>query len=381
MGKQEIRAFKAGFFREQGGFKSFFPEPINREWVIDEPDIAVLLSEADLKLGELSALSRYVPEVDFFIKMHVAKEATTSSRIEGTQTSIEEAVLSVEDISPERRDDWREVQNYINAMNFAIDALNRLPLSTRLLNETHRILLESARGEHKLPGEFRRSQNWIGGASPRDAVFVPPPHTEVQTLMSDLEQFLHNDKIQVPLLIRIAIAHYQFETIHPYLDGNGRLGRLMIPLYLVEKGILTKPTLYLSDFFERNKTLYYDNLMAVRLSNNLSQWIRFFLVGVSETAVNAVQTLQSILKLKEEIEGEKILSLGKQASRAKQLIGELYKTPVLAATDVMKKLNVSAPTANNLLERLQNLGILKEITGYKRNRLFAFHAYLALFQR
>ncbi len=381
MGKQEIRAFKAGFFREQGGFKSFFPEPINREWVIDEPDIAVLLSEADLKLGELSALSRYVPEVNFFIKMHVAKEATTSSRIEGTHTSIEEAVLSVEDISPERRDDWREVQNYINAMNFAIDALSRLPLSTRLLNDAHRILLESARGEHKLPGEFRRSQNWIGGASPRDAVFVPPPHTEVQTLMSDLEQFLHNNKIHVPLLIRIAIAHYQFETIHPYLDGNGRLGRLMIPLYLVEKGILTKPTLYLSDFFERNKTLYYDNLMAVRLSNNLFQWIRFFLVGVSETAVNAVQTLQSILKLKDEIEGEKILSLGKQASRAKQLIGELYKTPILSATDVMKKLNVSAPTANSLLEKFQKLGILKEITGYKRNRLFAFHAYLALFQR
>ncbi len=381
MGKQEIRVFKAGFFREQGGFKSFFPEPINCEWVIDEPDIAVLLSEADLKLGELSALSRYVPEVDFFIEMHITKEATTSSRIEGTQTSIEEAVLSVEDISPERRDDWREVRNYIRAMNFAVDELSQLPLSTRLLNDAHRILLESARGEHKLPGEFRRSQNWIGGASPKDAVFVPPPHTEVHALMSDLEQFLHNDKIQVPLLIRIAIAHYQFETIHPYLDGNGRLGRLMMPLYLVEKGALTKPTLYLSDFFERNKTFYYDNLMAVRLSNNLSQWIRFFLVGVSETAVNAVQTLQSILKLKDEIEGEKILSLGKQASRAKQLIRELYKTPILSATDVMKKLNVSAPTANSLLEKFQKLGILKELTGYKRNRLFAFHAYLALFQR
>ncbi len=206
MGKQEIRVFKAGFFREQGGFKSFFPEPINCEWVIDEPDIAVLLSEADLKLGELSALSRYVPEVDFFIEMYITKEATTSSRIEGTQTSIEEAVLSVEDISPERRDDWREVQNYIRAMNFAVDELSQLPLSTRLLNDAHRILLESARGEHKLPGEFRRSQNWIGGASPKDAVFVPPPHTEVHALMSDLEQFLHNDKMQVPLLIRIAIA-------------------------------------------------------------------------------------------------------------------------------------------------------------------------------
>jgi Fic family protein len=312
--------------------------------------------------------------------MHVVKEATTSSRIEGTRTEIEDALLKKDDIEPERRDDWQEVQNYIKAMNFAVGRLEDMPLSTRLLKETHKILLSKGRGATKLAGEYRTSQNWIGGVTINDAVFVPPHHSEVSDLMGDLENFLHNETIDVPDLVRVAIAHYQFETIHPFLDGNGRIGRLMITLYLVSRKLLAKPTLYLSDYFEKHKNLYYDNLMKVRTSNDLLQWIKFFLVAVIETSKKGVSTFEEILKLRAKIEGEQIITLGKKLPKAKELINVLYKRPKLTATDIVKAINVTPATANALIKDFVDLKILIEVTGKRRNRIFVFWDYIHLFQ-
>ncbi len=375
----DLIEFKAGQYIQQYQYKSFTPSKVNLEWTWKDPKINTLLAEANKKLGELNAFSLYVPDINFFISMHVIKEATTSSKIEGTKTGVDEALLSIDEIAPEKRDDWSEVQNYIKALNYSIEKLKEIPLSTRLLKEAHKILLEGVRGESKMPGEYRTSQNWIGGATLKDAVFVPPHHTEISDLMNDLENFIHNDKIEVPHLIKIAIAHYQFETIHPFLDGNGRLGRLMITLYLVSTGLLDKPTLYLSDFFERKKSLYYDNLTFIRTSNNLIQWIKFFLVAVIETSDKGVKTFREILKLKENIEGTKLLSLGKRVKNAKNLINFLYKKPLINVKDVEKILNVTTKPANAIINQFEELGILKELTGYKRNRFFLFEQYYKLF--
>ncbi len=371
--------FKAGQYVQQYQYKSFEPSKVNQEWTWTEPKINTLLAEANNRLGELNAFSLYVPDIDFFIVMHIIKEATTSSRIEGTRTGVDEAILSVNEIDPEKRDDWEEVQNYIHSLNYSIEKLKELPLSTRLLKEAHKILLEGVRGESKMPGEYRTSQNWIGGATLKDAVFIPPHHTEVSELMKDLENFIHNDKIEVPHLIRIAIAHYQFETVHPFLDGNGRLGRLMITLYLVSVGLLDKPTLYLSDFFEKNKALYYNNLSFVRTSNNLIQWIKFFLVAIIETSGKGIKTFREILKLKEKVEGEKLLSLGKRIHNAKKLSNFLYSKPIINVKEVENLLQLTTKPANKMIKDFEDLGILKEITGYRRNRLFLFEEYYKLF--
>ena len=256
--------------------------------------------------------------------MHTFKEAVVSSRIEGARTNIEEALSEEKDIDPKMRDDWQKVNNYVKAMNSALAKLNKLPLSNRLIKNTHKVLLSGARGDHKTPGEFRDSQNWIGGVSLADAIFVPPTHTELPDLLADFEKFLNNPEIKIPHLIRIAIAHYQFETIHPFLDGNGRIGRLLITLYLVSNGILEKPLLYLSDFFDKHKSLYYDNLTVVREKNDLTQWLKFFLVGVMTTAENAVNTLNQIIKLKSDTETNHILEMGRRSKHARQMIWLLF---------------------------------------------------------
>jgi Fic family protein len=376
----KIEDFVSGTYLQQYEYKSFSPSKINGAWTWEDGKINTLLEEANRKLGALGAFSLHIPDIDIFIAMHIAKEATKSSKIEGTQTEIEEALKKGSDIAPERRNDWQEVHNYIEAMNTSIKKLETLPLSARLLKDAHKILMTGVRGEHRNPGEFRASQNWIGGATIKDATFIPPVHTEVNELMSNLEHFLHNDQIEVPILIRAGIAHYQFETIHPFLDGNGRIGRLLITLYLVSSGLLTKPSLYLSDYIEKHRQLYYDNLNNVRIKNDLTQWIKFFLVGIIETSEKGIDTFSSILKLKEKIEDEKLLDLGKKLPIAKKLMKYLYKKPVVNVQEVQEELNVSLPTANSIISDFERLKILKEKTGWKRNREFEFTEYLNLFR-
>jgi Fic family protein len=375
-----IEDFKAGKYIDQYQYESFLPEKIDHEWIISTPEINSLLSEANRLIGELNAFSQLIPDVDYFIKMHIAKEATTSSKIEGTKTNIEDILFKEEDISPEERDDWNEVRNYINAINFSIAELEILPISNRLIRNTHKVLLRGVRGEKKNPGEFRRSQNWIG-ATLKDAIYIPPHQSEVLDLMTDLESFLNDQKILTPHLIRIAIAHYQFETIHPFLDGNGRIGRLLITLYLVSNGILNKPSLYLSDFFEKNRINYFDNLMIARTRNNLSQWIRFFLAGIIETATSSINVFKKIIILRERIEIEKISKMGSKAKRGLILIKSLYQNPIIDSKSICDLLHIAPSTANRLILDFQREGILEELTGFKRNRKYIFREYFDIFQK
>ena len=375
-----MKTFESGRYVPQDRYKSFQPNPINREWVVDDMGLLQLLGQADRELGRLDMFSDYIPNIDLFIRMHVLKEATQSSKIEGTQTTLGDALLDKEDVSLDRRDDWEEVQNYVAAMNEAISKLETLPFSARLARDTHRTLLQGVRGEHKQPGEFRRSQNWIGGASIRDAVFIPPVHTSIDDLMSDIEHFVHDNDKFFPELLKIALMHYQFETIHPFLDGNGRVGRLLITLYLVSKGILKKPVLYLSDFFERNRTLYYDNLMRVREKNDLLQWFKFFLVGIIETAKNSIETFDGILQLQKEVEA-KIQTLGSRAANARKILNYLYQRPMINATRASKAAEVSLASAYKLIADFERLEILTEITGGKRGKMYLFSAYLRLFTK
>ena len=376
----KFETFKAGAWTPRYQYKSFEPVLVDHAWIWEDPTINALLESANRALGELNAFSLIVPDIDLFIEMHVVKEAQNSSRIEGTQTGMDEALMTEDQIQPEKRDDWREVRNYVDAVNGAIAELQTLPLSNRLLRKTHEILMRGVRGENKQPGEFRISQNWIGGSSLMDAVFIPPHPDGVPALMSDLEKFWHDESITVPHLIRLAISHYQFETIHPFLDGNGRIGRLLVPLYLVSNGLLAKPSLYLSDFFERNRASYYDALMRVRVSNDMIHWVRFFLQGVAETATKGRNVFKEILALRTDAE-HKLLSLGKRAPNAKQALNLLYRRPMLSATDLEHGLGVSHPTANALLRDFIRLGILREITGAARHRLYVFETYLELFTR
>lgn len=375
--KTKMEKFISGIYINQGYYKSFQPNFINRDWELNSMEIISLLSKADRQLGRLDMYSEYV-NIDLFIRMHIAKEATQSSKIEGTQTNMKEAFLKKEEIAKEKRDDWEEVQNYIQAMNEAVKLLHTLPFSSRLIKETHKILLQGVRGKHKLPGKFRVSQNWIGGATINDAVFIPPVHNSIGVLMSDLEYFANNELNHIPDLLKIAIIHYQFETIHPFLDGNGRVGRLLITLYLVNKGILKQPILYLSDFFEKNRMLYYDNLMRIRTHNDITQWLKFFLTGVIETAKKGVTTFDAIMQLQKNME-LKIESLGNRSGDAKKVVDYLYTQPVVEVNRVEEIIQKSNVTAYKLLDSLEKLEILKEVSGAQRNKLYVFNEYLDLF--
>jgi len=374
-----MKDFKAGTYVSQGYYKSFQPTLINRQWNLDNMEVIQLLSKADRDLGRLDMYSNYIPNIDLFISMHVLKEATQSSKIEGTQTNIEEALRKKEDVPLDKRDDWEEVQNYIQAMEVAIKELDKLPFSSRLIRNTHKSLLQGVRGEKRQPGEFRNSQNWIGGATINDATFIPPTHTSIPELIGDLENFVHNQEIFFPELLKIALIHYQFETIHPFLDGNGRVGRLMITLYLVNKGILRKPILYLSDFLETHRRHYYENLMLVREKNDISQWFKFFLVGIIETANKGIQTFDSILQLQKQVDLD-MQKLGSRAANAQKITNYLYQRPLINAEKIVEVASISYPSAYKLIEDMEKLEILKEITGGQRSREYIFERYIDLFQ-
>lgn len=376
----ELEKYTSGYWEPAYQYKYFVPSYINDAWTWQTPAVNQLLEKAAVKLGELNSFAQLVPSIDIFIQLHVTKEAVLSSRIEGTQTRIDEALFPIEEINPERRDDWQEVHNYINAMNDAIADLTKLPLSTRLIKKNHRTLMLSVRGEHKQPGEFRKSQNWIGGQTLADAVFIPPAHPLVDDLMSDLEKFLHNDQIQLPALVRIAIAHYQFETIHPFLDGNGRIGRLLITLFLVSEGILNQPLLYLSSFFEKNKGLYYDNLTRVRTHNDMLQWIKYFLAGVEQTAAQAVTTLKGVLSLKVTMEEKINGNFGRRSPNAHLLLKHLFQAPVTTIDAASRLCGLSFKSTSDLIAKMQEHDILKEVTGQQRNRLFVFEPYIKIFE-
>lgn len=373
-----MKSFISGKHIGQGYYKSFQPNPIHKQWQVEDMEVLALLSKADRQLGRLDMYSEYV-NIELFISMHIAKEATQSSKIEGTRTNMEEVFLNKDEISVEKRDDWDEVQNYIAAMNEAVKMLHRLPFSSRLIKQAHKILLQGVRGQKKLPGEYRSSQNWIGGATINDAVFVPPVHTSIGDLMSDIEKFANDGLNHLPDLLKIALIHYQFETIHPFLDGNGRVGRLLITLYLVSKGILKQPILYLSDFFEKNRMLYYDNLMRVRTHNDLSQWFKFFLTGVIETAKSGVATFDSIMRLQKTLDA-KLKTLGNRGVDARLVIESLYVRPVIDVNRIEGIIEKSNVSAYKLIASMEQLEILQEITGGQRGRLYIFKDYVDLFK-
>ncbi len=375
----ELESYQSGHYEQGIGYKYFVPSHINDEWKWSDSSISKLLERASLRLGELNSYSRLVPNIDLFIRLHVTKEAVLSSRIEGTQTHMDEALLPQSEVREERRNDWQEVRNYIDAMNDAIANLDKLPISSRLIRSTHKILLTSVRGEHKLPGEYRTSQNWIGGNSIADARFIPPHHDLVGDLMGDFEKFINNPNLDVPDLVKIAIAHYQFETIHPFLDGNGRIGRLLITLYMVQEKILDMPLLYLSTYFEKRKDLYYENLNSVRVNNDMSHWIKYFLVGVEQTASLAVQTLSKILRFKDDLENHIRATYGRRSTNAILLIHRLLQDPVITVDDAAKICGVTYKSANGIVKQLCNDHYLIESTGQSRNRLFSFKPYTDIF--
>lgn len=375
----KLEEYKPGKYVKMNDYKAFIPNKINYNWGWDDTKLDKLLAEANRQIGELNAYSLLIPNVDLYIKMHVKIEANKSSRIEGTRTTVEEDLLDVTDINPEKRDDWEEVQNYVKATNYGVERIKSgFPVCTRLIRELHKILMQGVRGEHKTPGEFRTSQNWIGGSMPSTAIYVPPPYTEIAECLTDFEKFINNEEIDTPDLIKIAILHYQFESIHPFLDGNGRIGRLLIPLYIQSKEILDKSCLYISDYIERNKDTYYDMLTRVRTHNDMIAWIKFFLEVVIETSKTAKEKFRNVVELTMEMD-KTIIKLPIKAENAKKVIDVLYNEPIINRKKLMEITNIKPSTLKDTVNVLLEKNIIVETTGYSRNQIFAFQKYIDLF--
>ena len=361
--------------RQPQGYRAFIPEELPPDPPIGLAELTETLSEADRAIGRLDGVSATLPNPDLFVAMYVRREAVLSSQIEGTQSSMDD-VLAFELDATARRlpDDVEEVVNHVAAMNYGLARLTDLPLSLRLIREIHERLMRGVRGQEKSPGEFRKTQNWIGGSAPSNARFVPPPAHEVHRLLGNLERFLH-EPAGLPPLVHAGVAHAQFETIHPFLDGNGRVGRLLITFLLVHAGVLGRPLLYLSYFFKRYRSEYYDRLTAVRESGDWEAWLRFFLRGVAETASEATETAGAILRLREEHD----IATRDLPVNASRLLDHLYQQPLVTSGSVQKALRISWPTANKLVTEFEDRRILEEVTGQRRNRVYRYSPYLELF--
>lgn len=371
------------YVRQPSGYRAFIPAPLPPDPPVRlSGELLALLSRADRALGRLDGSIHTLPHPDLFVAMYVRKEAVLSSQIEGTQSSLQD-VLAAEArvLDANRPSDVSEVFNYIDAMNHGLDRLPALPVSIRLIREIHGRLLQGVRGDHLTPGDLRTSQNWIGpqGCTLNEATFVPPPPHDVARLLSDLERFLHADT-DLPLLIKIGLAHAQFETVHPFLDGNGRVGRLLITFLLCEKQVLLKPVLYLSWYFKRHRQEYYDHLQATRDQGDWERWLAFFLRGVAEVSRQATETARNILGLRESHREQITRSLGRAAANGHRTLEYLYEHPILSVKDVQELIKTTFPAANNLVANLRSLGILAEITGQARNRRFMYRDYLNLFR-
>lgn len=376
---KKLEDFKAGQYIKVDDYKSFIPSKINEDWIWNDSQLNKLLSEANLQLGALNGFAEQIPNIDIYIKMHVKVEANKSSRIEGTKTTIDEDLLEKLDVNPEKRDDWQEVQNYVEAINYGIKRINELPVCTRLIKEIHSILMQGVRGEHKNPGEYRTSQNWIGGSKPSNAVYVPPIPSEVGSCLSDLEKFINNDNINTPDLIKIAIIHYQFESIHPFLDGNGRTGRILIPIYLLNKGLLSKPCFYISDFIEKNKNAYYDFLSRVRSQNDILSWIKFFLEATIETAKTARIKFEKVVDFTSYM-NDLVLNMSVRPENAKLVINCFYNEPTMNRKILMEKTGLKPTALKSVINNLLEKNLIVENTGYSRNQIFTFEKYINLFK-
>ena len=375
----KLEDYKSGEYKQGVGYKAFLPSRINHNWGWVATKLDYLLAEANRQIGEWNAYSLLLPNVDLYIKMHVTIEANKSSRIEGTKTTIEDDLSDLQDVSLEKRDDWEEVQNYVKATNFSIERINEgFPICNRLFKEIHKILLAGVRGEKKTPGEFRISQNWIGGTMPSTAVYVPPLVEDLNNCLTDLELFINNEKIDTPELIKIAIIHYQFESIHPFLDGNGRIGRLLIPLYLQSKKYLDNPCLYISFFFEKNRDLYYQKLNNVRTNNDIIGWIKFFLEGIIETAKIAKEKFKNVVELTKKIDG-KLTELNVKFDNAKKVMDYFYNEPYSSRKKLADALGMPDSTVNGVVNELKRVNIIKETTGFSKNQIFVFSEYVNIF--
>ncbi len=369
------------YVRQQTGYKAFIPNPLPPNPPVKiEGDLQNLLSKADMSLARLDGLGYFLPNSSLFIAMFVKKEALLSSQIEGTQASLEELFEFESGENPDNINDVAEVVNYIKALNYGIDRLTDFPMSLRLIKEIHLILLEGARGGEKTPGEFKKSQNWIGpaGCALTDARFVPPPPFEAEAAMGALELYLHQP-LQLPVLVNCALIHFLFETIHPFLDGNGRLGRLLITFYLQWQGVMKKPLLYLSYYFKKYRQEYYDRLNMVRDDGDFEQWIAFFLKGVVMTADSAVETARQIMEL--QTAHRNLLWQKKLSSPlAVGILEKLYYTPYISVNDIARDFSISYQSASTLVSQLEVIGILREITGRKRDKRYIYSDYLHILE-
>jgi len=371
------------YVRQLTGYRAFIPEPLPPDPAVAlDGALQVALSKADRALGRLDGSIQTLPDPDLFVAMYVRKEAVLSSQIEGTQSSLDnllEAEASISD--PSRPRDVGEVINYVRAMNAGLARLPALPVSVRLVREIHAELLEGVRGAERNPGEIRTSQNWIGpaGCTLNDATFVPPPPGEVGDALAKWERFLHATDDQLPALVRIGLAHAQFETIHPFLDGNGRLGRLLITFLLCEQGILLKPVLYLSYYFKRRRAEYYERLQAVRDTGDWEGWLLFFLQGVAEVSEEATSTVRAIVQLRERHRALVADVFGRATATGLKVLELLYSRPIVTVNDVVAETATSYEAANQLVRRMVSCGILEEITGGVRNRRFRYRDYVSIF--